>query len=158
VFFSIQFGAVVIANVLFQIPVGRLSDEYGRKPFLVGGFLILIPSIFVQGVIFSPWLMLLARLLQGVAVAMVFAPSLALAGDLAKKGQSGTTLSVLTMGFGLGIAIGPLASGYLVGIGFSVPFTAGAVLAVLGLILVVTQVEETVDLSAGGKPEPSAQD
>jgi hypothetical protein len=32
------------------------------------------------------------------------------------------------------------------------------VLAVLGLILVVTQVEETVDLSAGGKPEPSVQD
>jgi len=158
VFFSLQFGAVVIANVLFQIPVGRLSDEYGRKPFLVGGFLILIPSVFVQGLVFSPWLMLFARLLQGVAVAMVFAPSLALAGDLAKTGQSGTTLSVLTMGFGLGIAIGPLASGYLVGVGFSVPFTAGGVLAVLGLILVVTQVEETVDVAAGGKPDVSAQD
>jgi MFS family permease len=158
VFFSLQFGAVVIANVLFQIPVGRLSDEYGRKPFLVGGFLILIPSIFVQGVVFSPWLMLLARLVQGVAVAMVFAPSLALAGDLAKKGQSGTTLSVLTMGFGLGIAIGPLASGYLVGIGFSVPFTAGAVLAVLGLVLVVTQVEETVDVAGGGRPDGAPQD
>ena len=34
----------------------------------------------------------------------------------------------------------------------------GAVLAILGLVLVVTQVEETVDLSAGGKPEPSVQD
>jgi MFS family permease len=158
VFFSLQFGAVVIANVLFQIPVGRLSDEYGRKPFLVGGFLILIPSIFVQGIILSPWLMLIARLLQGVAVAMVFAPSLALAGDLAKKGQSGTTLSVLTMGFGLGIAIGPLASGYLVGIAFSVPFTVGAILALLGLVLVVTQVEETVDLDGSSAPDATAQD
>jgi MFS family permease len=158
IYFSIQFGAVVIANVLFQIPVGRLSDRYGRKPFLVGGFLVLVPSVFAQGVVLSPELMLVARLLQGVAVAMVFAPSLALAGDLAREGQSGTTLSVLTMGFGLGIAIGPLASGYLVGIGFVVPFAVGAVLAVLGLVLVATQVEETVDVEAAGGPDATAQD
>jgi len=48
------------------------------------------------------------------AGAMVFAPALALAGDLARKGQSGTQLSVLTMAFGLGTALGPLASGYLI--------------------------------------------
>jgi len=51
----------------------------------------------------------------------VFAPSLALAGDLAREGESGTTLSVLTMGFGFGVAVGPLASGWLVGFGFVVP-------------------------------------
>jgi MFS family permease len=153
--FSAQFGAVVIANVTFQIPVGRLSDTYGRKPFLVGGFLLLIPSVFAQGVVTSPALMLVARLLQGVSVAAVFAPSLALAGDLAGEGRSGSTLSVLTMGFGIGVAIGPLASGYLVGFGFVWPFAVGAVLAVLGLVLVVTQVEDTVSARMpGGKPAP----
>lgn len=153
--FSAQFGAVVIANVTFQIPVGRLSDTYGRKPFLVGGFILLIPAVFAQGVVTSPALMLLARLLQGVSVAAVFAPSLALAGDLAGEGRSGSTLSVLTMGFGIGVAIGPLASGYLVGFGFVWPFAVGAVLAVLGLLLVVTQVEDTVSRgSPGAKPAP----
>ncbi len=144
-FFSVQFAAVVIANVMLQVPIGRASDRYGRRPFVVAGFVILVPSVFAQGVVLDPWLMLLARFVQGIAVALVFAPSLALAGDLASERGSGTTLSVLTMAFGLGVAVGPLASGVLYNLGgFSTPFTAGAVLAALALVLAYSQVEETL--------------
>jgi MFS family permease len=100
--------------------------------------------------------MLGARFLQGIAVALVFAPSLALAGDLAGEGQSGTTLSVLTMSFGLGVAVGPLASGFLFNVGsFQTPFTVGAALAVLALVLTYTQVEETLQTApaAGRTPQ-----
>ncbi|WP_254537383.1 MFS transporter [Halomarina litorea] len=173
--FSVQFAAVVIANVLFQVPIGRASDEYGRRPFIVAGFVLLVPSVLLQGYVpgiaaavegsapavlagsVAPGLMLLFRLLQGIAVALVFAPSLALAGDLAGKGQSGTTLSVLTTAFGLGVAIGPLASGYLVRFGFAAPFTFGAGLAFLALLLVYSQVEDTI--TAGDAPgRAAAQD
>ncbi|NLV14764.1 MFS transporter [Haloarcula argentinensis] len=155
-FFSVQFAAVVIANVVFQVPIGRASDRFGRRPFIVGGFVILVPSVFAQGIVTGPWLMLLARFVQGIAVALVFAPSLALAGDLAGARGSGTTLSVLTMAFGLGVAIGPLASGLLYNFGsFSTPFTAGAALAFVGLVLTYSQVEETLDLGQGSdKPAP----
>ncbi|WP_338727833.1 MFS transporter [Haladaptatus sp. DJG-WS-42] len=142
--FSIQFAAVIIANVLLQVPIGRASDQYGRRPFLLGGFLLLAPAVFVQGIVTTPLTMIVARLIHGVAVAMVFAPGLAVAGDLAKEGQSGTTLSVLTMAFGLGTAIGPLASGYLVRFSFLTPFAFSAVLAVVALALVYSQVEETL--------------
>jgi len=157
-FFSVQFAAVVIANVVFQVPIGRASDRFGRRPFIVAGFVILVPSVFAQGVVTGPWLMLLARFVQGIAVALVFAPSLALAGDLAGARGSGTTLSVLTMAFGLGVAIGPLASGLLYNFGsFSTPFTAGAALAFVGLVLTYTQVEET--LGIGQEPDqPVPQD
>ncbi|NHN58089.1 MULTISPECIES: MFS transporter [Halorussus] len=144
VLFSVEFAAVVIANVVFQVPIGRASDRYGRRPFLVAGFVVLVPSLLAQGYVATPAAMVAARFVQGVAVALVFAPALALAGDLAKEGQSGTTLSVLTMAFGLGTAIGPLASGFLVTFGFVWPFAFGAALAALGLVLVYTQVEETV--------------
>ncbi|MFA1612517.1 MFS transporter [Halobellus rubicundus] len=142
--FSVQFGAAVLANVLFQIPLGRLSDRYGRRPFLLAGFVLLLPTTFVQGFVQSSMLMTLARLLQGVAVAAVFAPSLALAGDLAKEGQSGSTLSILTMGFGLGVAFGSLFSGILVGFSFAVPFVVATFGGFIGLVLVYTQVGETV--------------
>lgn len=142
--FGLQFAAVVIANIVLQVPIGRASDRIGRKPFLVGGLLLLIPAVFAQGIVTSSLLMLIARLAHGVAVAMVFAPALAAAGDLAGEGQSGTTLSVLTMGFSFGVAIGPLASGVLFGFGFVVPFAFGALLAVVATILVMTQVEETL--------------
>ncbi|MDQ2071594.1 MFS transporter [Haloarcula sp. NS06] len=157
-FFSVQFAAVVIANVVFQVPIGRASDRFGRRPFIVAGFVILVPSVFAQGIVTGPWLMLLARFVQGIAVALVFAPSLALAGDLAGARGSGTTLSVLTMAFGLGVAIGPLASGLLYNFGsFSTPFTAGAALAFVGLVLTYTQVEETLDLGQGSD-QPAPQD
>ncbi len=45
--FGVQFGAVVIANVAFQIPVCRASDRYGRRPFLLAGFVLLVPSVLV---------------------------------------------------------------------------------------------------------------
>ncbi|WP_066413702.1 MFS transporter [Halorubrum aethiopicum] len=152
VWFGVQFAAVTIANVALQVPVGRASDRIGRRPFLVAGFLLLAPTTLLQGIVLSPLLMTIVRLGQGVAVAFVFAPSLALAGDLAREGESGTTLSVLTMGFGFGVALGPLASGWLVGFGFVVPFAVGAVLAIVALALVMTQVEETLETTdaAGG--------
>ncbi len=151
VWFGLQFSAVTIANVLFQVPVGRASDRIGRRPFLLAGFVLLVPTTLLQGIVTGSVVMTFVRLAQGIAVACVFAPSLALAGDLAREGESGTTLSVLTMGFGFGIALGPLASGWLVGFGFVVPFAVGAVLAFVALVAVMTQVEETlrVDDDAG---------
>ncbi|MFW6317312.1 MAG: MFS transporter [Halorubrum sp.] len=147
VWFGLQFAAVTIANVLLQVPVGQASDRIGRRPFLLAGFVLLAPTTLLQGIVTDPLVMTLVRLAQGVSVAFVFAPSLALAGDLAREGESGTTLSVLTMGFGFGIALGPLASGWLVGFGFVVPFAVGAALAVIAFAAVVTQVEETLGAS-----------
>ena len=146
--FSIQFGAAVLANVLFQLPLGRWSDRYGRKPFLLAGFVLLLPTTLLQGFVTDSLVMVALRFLQGVAVAAVFAPSLALAGDLAKEGQSGSTLSLLTMGFGLGVAFGTLFSGILVGFAFEVPFADATFAGVVALYLVVTQVGETVTDSA----------
>ena len=143
-FFALQFGAAVLANVLFQLPIGRWSDRYGRRPFLLGGFVLLLPTTLAQAVVGDPLVMVAVRFLQGVAVAAVFAPSLALAGDLAPEGTSGSTLSVLTMGFGLGVAFGTLLSGILVGFAFFVPFVVATVAGVGALSLVYTQVGETV--------------
>ncbi|WP_265110286.1 MFS transporter [Halosolutus halophilus] len=143
--FGVQFAAFILAQVLLQTPIGRACDVYGRRPFVVGGMVLLIPTTLVQGLVWTPEAMFVARLFQGIAGAMVFAPSLALAGDLAGEGESGSKLSVLTMAFGFGIAIGPLSSGALIGFGFPVPFAFGTVLAVLGAILVYTQIEETLE-------------
>ncbi|MFA9517271.1 MFS transporter [Halopenitus sp. H-Gu1] len=144
VWFGAQFAAVTITNVILQVPVGRACDRFGRRPFLLAGFVLLVPSTLFQGIVTTPETMLVVRLIQGIAVALVFAPSLALAGDVAREGESGSTLSILTMGFGFGIALGPLTSGILVSYGFVVPFAVGALLGLLGLLMVITQVEETL--------------
>ncbi|MFB6303173.1 MAG: MFS transporter [Haloferacaceae archaeon] len=150
--FSVQFAAVVLANVVFQVPVGRASDRFGRRRFIVAGFALLMPALVVQGYVTTPLAMVAARLVQGIAVAMVFAPSLALAGDLAGSGASGSKLSVLTMAFGLGIAVGPTAAGYLVRFGFAVPFLFAAGLGAVAFVLVYTQVSDTIEPSPASSP------
>ena len=143
--FGLQFAAFIVAQVVLQTPIGRASDLVGRRPFIVWGMVLMVPTTLLQGFVVTPETMFVARLLQGIAGAMLLAPSLALAGDLAGKGESGTTLSVLTMAFGLGIALGPLTSGFLIGFGFVVPFAFGAGITLVGVALVATQVEETVE-------------
>ncbi|MFC4436749.1 MULTISPECIES: MFS transporter [Natrialbaceae] len=146
--FGLQFAAFIIAQIVLQTPIGRACDLYGRRPFIFLGMVILVPSTLAQGLVTTSETMFLARLAQGIAGAMVFAPALALAGDLAGEGESGSKLSVLTMAFGFGIAIGPLSSGALISYGFEVPFIFGTVLAAFGAILVYTQVEETLETTA----------
>ncbi len=153
--FSLQFGAEVLASVLLQIPVGWLSDRYGRRQFILGGFVLLLPSTLFQGFTGSSEVMLALRFIQGVAVALAFAPSLAIAGEIAKDGQSGSTLSILTMGFGFGIALGTLFSGVLVGFGFAVPFVMATIGGVAGLLLIYAYVPEPTTYTS---PTPPASD
>lgn len=138
--FGIQFAAFIGALALTQPFVGSLSDRYGRRIFIITGLIFLIPTTFAQGLVTTPMHMIIARLLQGISGAMVFAPALALAGDLARRGQSGAQLSVLTVAFGLGISFGQLASGFLIRYGYVIPFTFGAGIAAVGAVLVYTQV------------------
>jgi len=142
VLFAIEFVALIAALAAIQPFVGRASDKYGRKPFILVGLVALIPTTLMQGWVEAPWQMIAVRVLQGGAGALVFAPALALAGDHTAQGQSGAQLSVLTVAFGLGIASGQLIAGFFVQYAFDLPFVVGGLLAAAGAALVLTQVDE----------------
>jgi MFS family permease len=140
--FGIQFGVFIFSVAGAQPVVGKLSDRWGRKGFVLWGMLLLVPTTLAQGLAATPWQMLFARVAQGLSGAMVFAPALALAGDHARRGQSGFQLAVLTMAFGLGLSGGQLTAGFLIGFGYLVPFVFGAVLAGLAAWMVRSEVVE----------------
>lgn len=142
VLFAVEFSVFILSLALAQPFFGSASDQHGRRPFIFAGLLLLVPTTFAQGLVVEPWQMITVRLVQGLAGAMIFAPAFALAGDLAGEHESGATLSVLTVGFGLGLALGQLSSGFLVALDYLAPFAFGAALAALGAVLVRTQVEE----------------
>ena len=140
VLFSIEFVALILTLAVVQPFVGRLTDLYGRKMFVVYGLIALVPTTLIQGFVVDPWQMIAIRMLQGVAAACIFAPALALGGDFASKGSSGAQLSVLTVAFGVGIAAGQILAGWTVEFAFFTPFAVGSVLAVAAAGLVYLQV------------------
>lgn len=148
ILFSVEFVALIAALAVLQPVVGRLSDDWGRRPFIVVGLVALVPTTLGQGLVETPLAMIGMRVLQGFAGSMVFAPALALAGDYTDKGQSGAQLSVLTVAFGLGIALGQLTSGFFVQYGFLIPFAVGAGLAAGAVLLVYTQVHDRAPADA----------
>ncbi|SMG09911.1 Predicted arabinose efflux permease, MFS family [Marivirga sericea] len=143
--FSLEFSALIGALAIAQPIIGKASDKFGRRIFIIIGLVGLIPIVFLEGLVTQPWQLITARAFQGISAAMVFAPSLALAGDLAEKGNTGTQLSVVTMAFGLGISLGSFVSGYSIRFGYLTPFLIGAIMAGIGVLIVTTQVPKNVD-------------
>lgn len=136
--FGIAFSALMLSRLLFQIPFGRLSDRIGRKPLVIGGLLLMTPAVALMGITSSVFALAATRSVLGIGSAAVAAPAFALAADLSSAGGEGRQMSVVSMGFGLGIAAGPLISGILGPMSFELPFLVGAVLTLAGAGLVQT--------------------
>ncbi|MFC1661633.1 MFS transporter [Gemmatimonadota bacterium] len=137
--FGIAFSALTVARLVVQIPLGRLSDRMGRKKLIVGGLLVLAPVTVLFGYVGTTSQLIGLRLVQGVVTACVAAPAFALAGDVARKGGEGKEMSFVTMGFGLGLGLGPFLTGTLAGyLGFEVPFyvVGGLAMAAAGIVWV----------------------
>lgn len=142
--FSIAFSALMISRLLFQVPLGRISDYIGRKPLILGGLILMAPATVMLGEVTSLAQLVGVRLIQGVAAAAIAAPAFAVAADLSKTGGEGRQMSLVTIGFGLGIAAGPLVAGLLAVIFFELPFIVTGILTFAGAFIVFKYMPETV--------------
>jgi MFS family permease len=142
--FSIAFSALMIGRLVFQVPLGRLSDYIGRKPLVLGGLLLMAPATVLLGEANTMLELTLIRIFQGIAAACIAAPAFAIAADLAKVGGEGRQMSIITTGFGLGIAFGPLLAGILAVFFFELPFLIGGMLSTIGAYVVYRYMPETV--------------
>jgi MFS family permease len=142
--FSIAFSALLFSRIFTQVPLGRLSDHIGRKPLIIGGLLVLVPSTALLGYASSVMQLTILRLIQGIGSGAVAAPAFAVAADLAQSGGEGRQMSIVTMGFGLGIALGPLLAGILAVYSFTLPFNIGALFTLISAWVIYRYIPETV--------------
>ncbi len=113
IWIGVIFSSFSFARTIFMPIVGRLSDKFGRKKFVASGlFLFSVSSIFyvISETIFQ---LTIARVIQGIASAMVVPISLAIIGDMAPQGEEGKNMGIFTMAFFLGMGIGPFMGGII---------------------------------------------
>jgi MFS family permease len=146
--FAVAFSVLMVSRLLLQVPLGWLSDRVGRKPLIIGGLLVMAPATALLGFVHTTGQLVALRVIQGAGSAGVAAPAFALAADLATAGGTGRQMSVLTMGFGLGIATGPLLGGLLAVPSFELPFLVAALMLVVCAWFIARRVPETLHRNA----------
>lgn len=120
-------------NVAVLFASGRLSDRFGRKPFLIIGSLICAAGTAGLGLASNlPWL-LLTSFVAGLGSGM-FTPAqqAAVADVIGPKARGGPVLAGFQMAADLGTVIGPVAVGAV-----AQHFSYGLALALTGAVLAI---------------------
>jgi EmrB/QacA subfamily drug resistance transporter len=108
--------AYLIAATVLVLSAGRLSDLFGRKRAYVAGFFAFALASLGAGFSSGPTILIVWRVLQGIASAFLFANAAALVTDAFPREQLGLAMGTNTMIAAVGLVIGPVLGGALVSI------------------------------------------
>lgn len=140
---GLALGIYGLAQALFQMPLGLLSDRVGRKPVIAGGLLMFALGSVVAATAHSVAGIALGRFLQGMGA--VGSAVLALAADLTSEEHRTKVMALIGMTIGLAfaaaLAAGPAINGW---VGVPGMFWLTAALAGAALVLLYTAVPQPV--------------
>lgn len=109
---GIVLGVFGFAMAITHIPAGRLSDKIGRRPLLIGAWILGLVSTIVMGM--TQWLPVFLTGLFGYGLtAFVSSPLSSYVTAARGKWEISTVLSLTTATFGLGMALGPVTGGWI---------------------------------------------
>jgi MFS family permease len=128
-------GSYGLTQLILRIPLGITSDRLGwRKPFVLGGFVVLILSCLGLAWAPTPQWVLIFRGLSGAAASVWVAVTVLFAGFFPKDKAVQAT-SILTFLTALGQLIGTSAGGWVADQwGWQMPFWGGAALTAIGIL------------------------
>lgn len=131
---GLAIGIYGLAQAVFQIPFGLLSDRIGRKPLIVGGLIIFVLGSVIAALTTSIWGVILGRALQGSGA--IAAAVMALLSDLTREQNRTKAMAFIGISFGITFAIamvlGPIVTNAF---GLHALFWMIAVLATAGIVI-----------------------
>ncbi|MBO9128373.1 MDR family MFS transporter [Bacillus sp. 165] len=113
-YYSWVFTIYMLTSAVTTILVGRLSDIYGRKPFLLIGIFIFTVGAFLAGTSQDIYQLILYRGIQGLGAGLIMSSAFTAVGDLFAPRERGKWSGLMTSVFGLASVFGPTMGGYIV--------------------------------------------
>jgi EmrB/QacA subfamily drug resistance transporter len=132
---------------------GSVADIIGRRRVFVVGLVLFSAASLACGLSNTPTMLTLARAVQGIGGAMLFATSLALLANSFSGRERGTAFGIWGATIGGAVAIGPLVGGVLTdSLGWQWIFLVNVPIGVAAVFVTVAKVNESKD------PRPSGVD
>ncbi|PKO06071.1 MAG: MFS transporter [Chloroflexi bacterium HGW-Chloroflexi-3] len=136
--------AIYAAGQMISAPLlGRLSDRYGRRPFLIVSILGGAISFFILGFASSLTMLFIARLVAGLTAGNISVAQ-AYITDVTDVKNRSRGLGLIGAAFGLGFIIGPALGGLLSQWGYAAPAFLAAGIATLNLVVVIFWLPESL--------------
>jgi MFS transporter, DHA1 family, tetracycline resistance protein len=132
-----------IMQFLFGPLIGNLSDRFGRRPVLLISLVVMTVDYLVMAVAGSMALLLVGRVVGGIATATSGTAS-AYVADISAPKDKAANFGLIGAAFGIGFVLGPLIGGLLGGYGTRAPFYAAAALSALNAVFGYVVLRETV--------------
>ncbi|WP_042167220.1 MDR family MFS transporter [Paenibacillus gorillae] len=104
----------MLTSTIATVLVGKLSDIYGRKPFLLVGILLFVIGAFTSGLAADVYQFITFRGIQGVGAGIIMATAFTAVGDLFPPRERGKWTGLMTAVFGFSSVIGPTLGGYII--------------------------------------------
>jgi len=149
-----SYGSVAaIAMLILSLPLGRLSDRYGRRGMMVPGLILFIAVPLSYMAAQNPYHLYPIRVALGIGIGLIFGNGFLLMSEIAEPGFRNVAQGLYMTSMGLGFTLGPLVGGFsakLVGPSLSFKISSG--FAVLGLLLLLMVKEEKVEAVRTGTP------
>jgi EmrB/QacA subfamily drug resistance transporter len=113
-YFNWVFTIFMLTSSVTAILVGKLSDIYGRKPFILIGIGIFIVGSLLCGTSDSIVQLILYRGIQGFGAGMIMSTAFTAVGDLFSPRERGRWQGLMGAVFGLASVFGPTLGGWIV--------------------------------------------
>ncbi|MFD0587493.1 MDR family MFS transporter [Paenibacillus sp. GCM10027627] len=104
----------MLTSTLSTVLVGKLSDIYGRKPFMLIGIVIFMIGAFMTGLSKDIIELISYRGVQGIGAGIIMASVFTAVGDLFSPRERGKWTGVMMAVFGFSSVLGPTLGGWLI--------------------------------------------
>jgi EmrB/QacA subfamily drug resistance transporter len=133
----------------FLLTGGALADLLGRRRLFVIGLVVFTGASAVCGLSSTPLTLNLARGVQGIGGALMYATSLALIAQAFHGRDRGVAFGVFGAVTGAAVAVGPLLGGIITsGIGWEWIFFVNVPIGIVAVFVTLTKVSESSDPGA----------